>query len=88
MTYFSFLGHTAEGSLNFTSLEPRASEPDSVTQLSESDPIPSEPASVTHVPDDDDDDDPVMIVQQPNQRCPGTTSSGPSASRRKEPCPK
>src|SRR6266540_5115947 len=80
MDIISCLGHTAKGSMNFTSLEPTPSDP-SVTQNGEDDTLGVDDYNPPHVSLDDDDDDEVSIVKPPNQRGAGTTLDRPTAAR-------
>jgi hypothetical protein len=76
MDIISCSGHTAEGSMNLTSLESTPSDP-SVTQNGEDGYNPS------HVSlDDDEDDNEVHIVRLPNQSGAGTSSDRPTAANR------
>ncbi len=79
MNIISCLDHTAEGSMNFTSLEPTPSDP-SVTQNGEDDTLGVDDYNPPHVSLDDDDDE-VSIVKPPNQRGAGTTLDRPTAAR-------
>ncbi|CAN6317337.1 unnamed protein product [Urochloa humidicola] len=76
-------GHTAQGSLNFTSAVSKPSEQEQPieNEASENGDYNSALRATPQLYLDDDDDDGVMTLQQPSQRGAGTTSNRPFASR-------
>ena len=86
MDIISCSGHVAEGSLNFTSLEPTTLEPARGTNVSGSEALElhdNNSAQFANL-DDDDCDDEVRILQQSEPRCVAAMGSNrprPAATR-------